>query len=158
MTVKEVKKYLSQAYKIDKRININLRKIEAMRKSMYDVSAPPFDKEPGGVHNNTSAIERAVEKIIDYENQTNELIDLLVSKKLEIEKAINLLEVEEEKQVLELRYFCGLPFESSVNKETGEHFKGIDKVMGYEVRQIYRFHGYALKKLSEKIENVSQCQ
>lgn len=163
MTIKEVKKYLMQAHKIDKRININLRKIEAMKKTLGDVSAPPMDKIPSGIHSNSSSVENAIENVANYEERTNALIDLLVQKKIEIENSINKLQDENERAVLEYRYLLKdeatgkmIPWESYVDKVSCKYVKGISEYMNYSPRRVYQLHGSALLHLA-KILNSKDC-
>lgn len=143
MTAKE---YLSQAYYLDREINIALAKSQKMRESLYGrgVSSDGVNVKSGA----SDVFAETIEKVIAYEEKANKLINALVDKKLEIETVISKLKSPTEREVLERRYLLYQPFESKYDQSTGEYIKGIAEMMGYSERQIYRIHGYALLNLN----------
>lgn len=150
MTTKE---YLNQVYRIDRRINVTLAKIEKMRASLYKIgaggSSVPAQRQ------SSDSLGAAVAKVLDYEKNANRLIDELVTKRLEIENAIKGVQDAAQREVLERRYLLFQRWESRFDERTGEYVKGIAESMGYSERQIYRLHGKALKNVSV---NVSERQ
>ena len=94
-------------------------------------------------------------KVIEYEQQADEVIEKLVSKWMEIEKAIAAVPDEVQREVLERRYLLYQSWETYFDKRTGERVIGIDESMNYSARQIYRFHGEALSWIKS---HVSKCQ
>lgn len=147
------KEYLNQVYRIDRRINVTLAKIEKMRASLYKIgaggSSVPAQRQ------SSDSLGAAVAKVLDYEKNANRLIDKLVTKRLEIENAIKGVQDAAQREVLERRYLLFQRWGSRFDERTGEYVKGIAESMGYSERQIYRLHGKALKNVSV---NVSERQ
>ena len=144
MTAKE---YLSQAYRLDKQADMILQKAAALRKSLYGRGQ---NYENTGHNSNTDGIAKAIEKVADYERKADEIIDMLVDKRIEIENAIAEIPDPTQREVLERRYLLYQPFEGGYDKKTGTYIKGIDESMGYSVRQVYRLHRYGLQKVKVK--------
>ncbi len=142
MTAKE---YLNQAYKIDRRIKITLAKAEKMR-AIAEYKSPSTEST-GGPGNGSDKLQNAVEKIIEYENKADKLIDLLVDKRLEIENAVQTICDPVQREILERRYLLYQCWESHSDEHTGEMVKGIAESMRYSRRQIFRLHGLALKNI-----------
>ena len=147
MTAKE---YLSQAYKLDRDIEITLAKADTMRKSLYGrgIQSGESSQNIAG-----DSIGKAVAKVIDYELKAEKMIDELVDLRIEIENAIKSVPIPLYQEVLERRYLLYQPFESGYDKKNGEYIKGIAESMNYSERQIYRIHGIALQQI-----DVSECQ
>lgn len=145
--IKASKDYLNQAYYIDRKIALDIEKLEKMRSSLYG--------KGGGYQNDGSqhtaggnAIERALVKVLEYEEQINAEIDELVCKRIEIDRAIQSIADPVQREILERRYLAFQPWNSYYNKRTKKYVKGIAESMGYSVRQILRLHTEALKKMS----------
>lgn len=149
MTAKE---YLSQAYKLDKQADMIIQKADALRKSLYGRGQ---NGESGKPAPSGDSLAKAIATVVDYERKADEIIDMLVDKRIEIENAIAEIPDPTQREVLERRYLLYQPFEGGYDKKTGTYIKGIDESMGYSVRQIYRFHGYGLQKIKKY---VSECQ
>ena len=146
------KEYLNQAYKIDRRIQITRAKADKLL-SAITYKSPQFDSI-GGTGNSSDKLGEAMAKVIDYKRKADELVNLLIDKRLEIERTISLLEDPVQREILERRYLLYQPWESRYDDVSGECIKGIAESMGYSQRQIFRLHGIALKK----IKDVSECQ
>ena len=142
MTAKE---YLNQAYKIDRRINIIRAKAEKMR-AVAEYKSPSTDGT-GNSGSGSDKLLNAVEKMIEYENKADELIDKLVGKRLEIENAIQGVCDPVQREILERRYLLYQPWESYLDERTGKMVKGIAESMGYSRRRIFQLHGLALKNI-----------
>lgn len=129
------KEYLSQAFSIDRKINLDIEKVKAMRAALYGRAV---SYESDGSQNTTSGnhIENAVLKVVEYEEKINAEIDELVNKRLEIEKAIKSVDDEVLQEVLTRRY---LQFQK---------WERIAVEMHFDLRWVYRLHGRALEQLT----------
>jgi DNA-directed RNA polymerase specialized sigma subunit len=136
MTVKE---YLSQAYRIDQRINSKLEQVASLRELALKITAS-YRTEPKGTNKPGSAKENVIVKIIDLENQIDTDIDTLVDIKRDIMKVIKSVEQPEYNLLLELRY---------LNYKTWEE---IAEIMNYSWRNVHYVHGKALSAV--KLDSV----
>lgn len=136
------KEYLSQAYRLDRQAALLIAKAEKLRESLYGRGISyDSDKVKSTCGGDMSSV---IGKVIEYEQQADDLIEKLVSKRMEIEKAIAAVPDEAQREVLERRYLLYQPWETYFDKRTGEKIIGIDEAMCYSARQIYRIHGDAL--------------
>jgi hypothetical protein len=138
MTAKE---YLSQAYRLDQRINSKLEQVASLNqlatKCTYTITGMP--RNPG---HGTSTIAEVVTKIVDLQADINRDIDCLVDLKREIVGVIKAVDNTECQTLLELRYLC---------------FKSWEQIavdMGYNVRHVYRLHDVAVSLV--KVPETSQ--
>ena len=129
-----VKDYLSQAYRIDQRINSKIEQVSSLH-DLATKATQTLSDMPGSATRNTHRMEDVIIKIIDLENEINTEIDRLVDIKREITCFINGVSNPEEQTLLELRYLCFKTWEQ------------IAVDMGYSVENIYRMHRKALKNL-----------
>lgn len=132
MTVKE---YLSQAYRIDQRINSKLEQVCSLRTLATKATSTISDTPPSGSRN-VKTMESIVVKIVDLENELNEDIDTLVDLNREIVGIIKKIDNPEFQTLLELRYLC---FHS---------WERVAVEMGYDLRYIHKLHHKALAKCS----------
>ena len=130
MTAKE---YLSQAKTLDRRINIELKKIEKLR-SLLEYRSPSWEGTSGG-SSSGDRLSSAISKIVEYEDRTNKLIDEYTALYGEIDHAIHAIDDEDLVEVLERRYLLYQKWES------------IAKEMRLDLRWIYRLHGRALARI-----------
>lgn len=100
MTVKE---YLSQAYRIDQRINSKLEQVASLRDLSRKATATLSDM-PHNSNKNVHSMEGIIVKIIDLGNEINQEIDALVNLKREIVTIIKRIENPVYQTLLELRY------------------------------------------------------
>ena len=162
MTAKE---YLQQAYKIERRINIIVAKVEKLR-SQLEYKGISYDS--GGSHgsSNGDAMLNTLVKINEYESKQNELADKLIEKRFEIEKAIEGVQNAVQREVLERRYLLYEQWESHAewrtDELTGRKYKvivnGIAENMNYSVRAIYKIHGKALQNITVPEKECSEVQ
>lgn len=131
MTMKE---YLSQAYRLDRRINSKLEQLEALNslaaRCTYTITGMP--KNP---NRSVSIMADTVDKIVDLQAEINRDIDRLVDLKIEIAALIKSVSNLEHQTLLELRYLCSKTWEQ------------IAEDMGYNVRHVLRLHGDALESV-----------
>ena len=130
MTVKE---YLSQAYRLDQRIDAKLEQVMALRKLAAKATSTLSNDVPSGVRN-ARRMEDIVMKIMDLENEINADIDSLIALKREIVSTIKAVPNLEYQTLLELRYLCFKPWEQ------------IAVEMGYDLRYTHKLHKRALEE------------
>lgn len=128
MTIKE---YLSQAYRIDQRINSKLEQVRSLRELAEKATSTLSDTYSSG-NGNKQKMEGVIVKIIDLENEIDEEIDKLVDLKHEIVSLIKQVKNPEYKTLLELRYLCFRTWEQ------------IAVEMRYDLSWIHRLHKKAL--------------
>ena len=131
MTIKE---YLSQAYRIDQRINSKLEQVSSLRELAVKATSTLSDTYSSG-SGNKQKMEGVIVKIIDLENEIDEEIDRLVDLKQEIVSLIKKVKNPEYQTLLELRY---------LNFKTWEQ---IASEMHYSIQHTFRIHDKALSLL-----------
>ena len=100
MTTKE---YLSQAYRIDQRINSKLDQVLSLRELATKVTSTLRD-DVCQTNRNVQSMEDTIAKIIDLEAEINADIDQLVDTKRDIVSVIKRIQNPEYRELLELRY------------------------------------------------------
>ena len=136
MTAKE---YLSQAYRLDQRIDAKIEQVMSLRNLAAKATSTLSDVAPSGTRN-VHRMEDIIIKIIDFENEINADIDRLVDLKREIVSTIKSVPNLECQMLLELRYLCFKPWEQ------------IAVEMGYGIDNIFRLHQKALKEVDKTIQ------
>ena len=129
------KDYLSQAYRIDQRINSKLEQVMSLR-ALLGKATGTLTGAPKAATPNLHSMEDTIAKMVDLENEINEDIDALVDLKAEIMRRIKRVENTEYQTILELRYLC---------------FKRWEEIavdMGYSLRRVYELHDCALEEIS----------
>ena len=129
------KEYLSQAFSIDRKINLDIEKARAMRASLYG-RAVSYESDGSQHVSGDNSIENAVLKVVEYEEKINAEIDELVNKRLGIERTIQTVDDEVLREILTRRY---LQFQK---------WERIAVEMHLDLRWVYRLHGRALKQLT----------
>lgn len=135
MTTDEVKAYLRQAQKLDRRLQRERRNLEKL-KSAAEYRSPSFDSNGGG--GSGDRIADSVSRIMDEEQRVQDLTDTYTAKYVEIEKTIKGIGDDTLEEVLELRYLHSKSWED------------IADIMHYALRSVYEFHGQALQKIAVK--------
>ena len=125
------KQYLSQAYRIDQRIDSKLEQIASLRE-LLNKTTNGINDMPGNPNRDRSRVEDYVVKIIDMERELDEDISKLISIKADIMHTIKKVEDAECQMLLEDRYLRFLTWETIADN------------MGYTVRNVYILHGKAL--------------
>ena len=139
MTIKE---YLSQAYRIDQRINSKLEQVRSLR-GLAEKATSTLSDTPCSGNGNKQKIESVIVKIIDLEHEIDEEIDRLVDLKQEIVSLIKHVKNPEYQTLLELRYLCFRTWEQ------------IAVEMHYELRYLHKLHRRALE-ICSKIQLASR--
>jgi len=132
MTTKE---YLSQAYRLDRRINSKLEQVASLNE-LATICTSTLTGMPRNPNRATSTMADAVAKIIDLQAEINRDIDRLVDLKRDMVRAIKSINNTEYQTLLELRYLCFKTWEQ------------IAVDMGYNVRHVYRLHDEAVESLT----------
>ncbi len=128
MTAKE---YLSQAYRIDQRINSKLEQVMSLREQAEKATAT-INPMPRPASPNLQSMEATLVKIFSLESEINDDIDTLVDLKRDIVRRIKRLNNPEYELLLEQRYLC---------------FKRWEQIavdFDCSMRQLFRMHDEAL--------------
>ena len=126
--------YLSQAYRLDQRINSKLEQVESLNGLATKVSST-LTGMPGNPDRSTSKTAEAVCKIIDLQTEIDYDIQKLVDLKREMVWVIKAVNNTEYQTLLELRYLCFKTWEQ------------IAVDLGYNVRHVYRLHDEAVESI-----------
>jgi DNA-directed RNA polymerase specialized sigma subunit len=132
MTTKE---YLSQAYRLDQRINSKLEQVASLNELATKCTSA-LTGMPRNPNHGTSTMADAITKIVDLQAEIKRDIDSLVDLKRGIVRAIKAVDNPEYQTLLELRYLCFKTWEQ------------IAVDMGYNVRHVYRLHDEAVESLT----------
>ena len=130
----KAKEYLSQAYRLDQRIDAKIEQVMSLRNLAAKATSTLSDVAPSGTRN-VHRMEDIIIKIIDFENEINADIDRLVDLKREITGVIKAVPNLEYQTLLELRY---LSFKS---------WEQIAIEMNYSIQHIYRMREKAFKEI-----------
>ena len=102
MTAKE---YLSQAYRLDKRIDSKTEQLKSLNLLATKCTSTLSDM-PKSQSISNSRLEDTVVKIVDLQEEINRDIDSLVDLKRDIVRTIKSVQNPEYQMILELRYLC----------------------------------------------------
>ena len=126
--------YLSEAYRLDLRIDSKLGQIaslnELAEKCSSSITGMPHDPS-----HSVSSMADAVAKIVDLQTEIDGDIHQLIDIKRQIVAAIKAVDNKECQTLLELRFLCGHSWEEVAAK------------MGYSIQHTYRMRDLALKKI-----------
>ena len=129
----KAKEYLSQAYRLDQRIDAKIEQVMSLRNLAAKATSTLSDAMPSGTRN-VHRMEDIIIKIIDFENEVNADIDSLVALKHEIVNVIKSVPNLEYQTLLELRYLCFKSWEQ------------IAVMLGYDLRYTHKLHNRALEE------------
>ncbi len=136
MTVSNIsaKEYLSQAYRIDQRINSKIEQVQSLRDLAEKASATLSDVPPSGTRN-FHRMEDVVCKMMDLESEISSDLQALIDLKHEVVTIIKCVEYPELQTLLEMRYLCFKTWEQ------------IAVDLYYDLRHIHRLHSRALNEV-----------
>ena len=126
-------RYLSRYRRLNERIDRLLEEQSRWREMALKIT-PVLSQTPGGGESG-SPIERPMDKVLEIDAEINREIDELQTVRQEIRAALNQLEDENLKLLMEYRYIDGLTWEQIAVK------------MNYSYMQICRLHGKALRTI-----------
>ena len=132
MTAKE---YLSQAYRLDQRIDAKIAQVSSLNDLATKCNAT-IGGMPRNPNRGASTMADVVVKIVDLQHEINDDIDKLIDLKREIITVIKSVVNVEYQIILEKRYLCFHAWEQ------------IAVDMGYNVRHLYRIHEEALTQVA----------
>lgn len=139
MTTTKAKDFLSQAYRIDQRINSKLEQITSLRELATKATSTLQDTVVSKTRN-VHSMENIIAKMVDLEIEINGDIDTLVDLKCELVSVIKQIKNPEQQTLLELRYLCFRAWEQ------------ISVDMHYSIQNAYKVHDKALVSVSALIE------
>ena len=128
------KDYLSQAYRIDLRINSKIEQVQSLR-GLAEKAVTTLSDTPNNGTRNIRRMESVIAKMVDLESEINVDIDDLVDLKSEILSLIKYVESPELQTLLELRYLCFKTWEQ------------ISVELHLDIRWIHRLHNKALNEV-----------
>lgn len=135
MTAKE---YLSQAYYIEKRIDLLQDELSGLESKLYKCT--PSYSNTGHNSSPCTAFEYTIGKAMEYRDRLNAEIDNLIDKKRDIKKTIDRLDNDKEKLILHKRYI------------NFQNFESIAEDLDITPRQVYKIHKKVLEKIKKFIE------
>lgn len=131
MTAKE---YLSQAYRIDQRINSKLEQVQSLR-NLAEKASAALGETPNSGTRNFHRMEDVICKMIDLEDEINADLNALIDLKHEIVTIIRCVEAPDLQTILELRYLC---FNTWAEISVALHL---------DIRWVHRLHNKALNEV-----------
>ncbi len=137
MTAKE---YLSQAYRIDRRINSKIEQVQSLRDLAAKATATLSDM-PRSASPNVHRMEDVITKMVDLESEINVDLTRLINLKHEIVTVVKCVESPELQTLLELRYLCFMTWEQ------------IAVELHFDLRWVHRLHNRALNE----VEAIRHC-
>lgn len=143
MNSQDKKHWLSRYQSINRQVKSKLDEIERLR-SLETKITPTLSDMPKG-NSSSNKIELMTERIDEIEQQMSDELKNLVDTRTEIEAAIQRVEPESYREVLERRYICG------------EHWEQIAVNMNYDYRWILRLHGKALAEINTPQKATMKC-
>lgn len=135
MTAKE---YLSQAYRLDRRIDSKLEQLSALRDTTTKATSVMNDVVVSRSRNMQS-LQDTIAKIVDMERELDHDIDQLVDLKRDITRLIKLVNNPQYQLILEMRYL------------TYKSWREIADRLEVDERYIYKLHGLALKEFEKNL-------
>ena len=135
MTREEVKAYLKQAFRLDRRISISIEKVNAMKSALHG-RATTYDSDGSAHVPSGNSVESALMKVLAYEQRINKEIDMLVDKRMEIEKTIKAMPDARLREILTRRYLLFQKWDYIANE------------MHYNIKWLHKLHNRAIAKLT----------
>lgn len=129
------REYLSQAYRLDQKIDSGLREVAQLRRMLGSISSPVLGDKVQTSRPEEAPFVRSLEKIMALEEQINAEIDTLVSLKKQMRQVISAVPDTDERMVLSYRYIHNLTWEQisdeldeSVSTVKRRHRSALDHV------------------------------
>ena len=127
--------FLSQAYRLDLRIDSKLEQLDALNE-LAEKCSTTITGMPRNPSRSVSFMADAIAKIVDLQAEIDSDIHRLVDIKRQIVAAIKAVENKEYQTLLELRFLCGCTWEEVAAK------------MGYSIQHTYRMRDRSLRKIA----------
>jgi len=132
MTAKE---YLSQAYRLDQKINSHIEEVSRLRSMAQGIASPGWGEKVQSSRKTDAPFVGSLEKIIALEHTIDAEIDALVDLKQEIRTVIEAVTNTDWRMVLRYRYIHNCTWEQ------------IGMELNADSRTIRRWHDEALKRV-----------
>ena len=116
------REYLCQAYRLEQRIDSNIREVSNLRKMVGSVSSPMLGDKVQISHNGDAPFVRSVEKIFLLEEKINQEIDTLVDLKQQMRGVIAAVPDTDER--------CGSA--TIISYDNGKYSVRLDEERSYE--------------------------
>ena len=129
----EVKRWLKSAWVLTKQIEANMDEIASLRTLLCKIT-PLYTNMPSGSHG-SNRTENVIAKIVDLEADIRRDTEKLIRRVEEIRTVIDTVDDERCRVILTKRYLTYMKWENIASE------------MNYSVKQIFRFHEKALKKV-----------
>jgi hypothetical protein len=129
------KEYLSQAYRIDRRIDSKIEQVQSLR-DLAEKATSTLTDMPRSSTPNIHRMEDVITKMMDLESEINAELLRLIDVKHEIVTIINCVENRELQILLELRYLCFKTWEQ------------IAVELHFDLRWVHRLHNKALNEVT----------
>ena len=143
--MKTAKEFLSEAYRIDHRINSKIEQVRSLRDLATKATSTLSDM-PRSATPNIHRMEDIIAKMVDLENEINHDIDTLLETKKRVTAVIKRVKDPEQQTVLEMRYLCYQPWEAISDK------------LAYSSQHTFRIHGAAVSAVAKELLQVeSKC-
>ena len=155
MTAKE---YLSQAYRIDQRINSKIEQVRSLHE-LAEKATSTLSDAPRSASPNLQPMEVIIAKMVDLEDEINFDIDTLVDLKREMYTLIRQVNSTEHQAILEMRYLCFKPWEQiavSLERSLQHTYRLHDKALEAFVNLI-PVSAYSLIASKECWKSGSKC-
>lgn len=131
----DAKKYLGSMHRIDIKIKAKLEQLERLKSMVFRITSI-ISEEKITRTRNSDALSDTIAKMIDLESDINKKIDQLIDTRRDIAHIIELVESDEEKTLLELRYMCFNTWEEIADK------------MKMSKARVFQINGKALQTVS----------
>ena len=122
------------------------RQLENMEDTMFSPSSQRFTSMPHASHGRGNTMDRLVSAHIELQETINEKVLELTNAMIELERAVETLDVPLERHIMRRRYFDGWSWDK------------ICEELHYCRQQVYRYHGYALAKLKDYPEEPTEIE
>jgi DNA-directed RNA polymerase specialized sigma subunit len=135
------KQFLRRAYKLNVRIDSKLEQLEHWKSLAFKITSVLKADFVDNGSRPKSTMENAVVKIVVAENELNDAIERFINIKKDINETLDLMDNENERILLELRYLCFNSWEEIAVK------------MNICVSYTFELHKNALKSLNKILES-----
>lgn len=106
----KAKTYLGRAYRLDLKIGMKLEELERLRSLACSMTSRMKEDKIKN-YSQVNVMEEAIVKIVATEKTISNTVDKLIGIKKELSEMLELMENEDERILLELRYLCYKPWE-----------------------------------------------
>lgn len=137
----KIKEYLRRAYRLNEKIDSELRELEQTNSILYNISAS-YDGDRVQTSMTADKIPNAIARLVELKDLIDREVDAFVDLKVEIRELIEKLTNPDELLIMRMRYIEFLSWND------------IREKLGYgdsedEREKMFKIHGRALKKLND---------